>query len=106
MGLDNPWITESNRCRFLCCYSVKEFPEVSDGIGTRTIPEGLFAVVEYHGHQDGLSRVYRELYSNLLPRAQLEAVEDVDYLEHSSQHPLPPVGEEYHCRLALRVRSL
>ena len=106
MGLDNPWITAPNRCRFLCCYSVKEFPEVGDGIGTRTIQDGLFAVVDYDGHQDGLSRVYRELYSVLLPRAQLEALEDVDYLEYRSEQPAPPTGEEYHCRLALRVRSL
>ena len=105
MGLDNPWITPLNRCRFLCCYSVKEFPEVGEGIGTRTIPHGLFATVDYQGPQDGLTRVYRELYATLLPQAGLEAVEDIDYLEHGSQPPTH-VGEEYQCRLALRVRSL
>lgn len=106
MGLDNPWITAPNRCRFLCCCTVKEFPEVGDGIGTRTIPDGLFAFVDYEGHQNGLSRVYRELYGSLLPRAGLEALEDIDYLEHRSTQPAPPVGEDYRCRLALRVRSL
>lgn len=105
IGLDNPWITPPHRCRFLCCSSVKEFPEVGEGIGTRTIPEGLFAFVDYEGPQDGLSAVYRELYVSLLPRSGLEALEDIDYLEHGS--PLTaPVGAVYRCRLALRVRSL
>jgi len=105
MGLDNPWITPPHLCRFLCCYSVEEFPEVGEGIGSTSIPDGLFAAVDYEGPQDGLSRVYHEMYSSLLPRAGVEAVQDIDYLEYRSNQPVP-LGQEYYCRLAVRVRSL
>jgi len=106
IGLDNPWITDPRRCRFLCCYPVDSNPEVGEGIGLRTIPGGLYALADYHGPRDALSLVYQRMYQTLLPRAGVQAVDDFDYLEYPSAPPSSFGGENYTCRLALRVRSL
>jgi len=105
IGLDNPWICDPARCRFLCCYSVDTEPEVGDGIGLRVIPGGLYALVGYEGPRDGLSWVYQRLYQTLLLRAGVEGVDDFDSLEYPSAHPSSFGGEDYSCQLALRVRS-
>jgi AraC family transcriptional regulator len=106
IGLDNPRITAADRCRTLACLTVKEFPEFGEGIGIRSIAGGLYAVVDYLGPENGLGGVYGCLYGGLLSKAQVEALGDVDYLEHRSLIPVPPYGTGLDCSLAVPVRSL
>lgn len=106
IGLDNPWITEPQRCRLLCCYPVEGDLEVGEDIGLRTLVAGLYAVFGYRGPRSELPLVYEEIYRVHLPRAGVEAVDDLNYLEWDNPHPSSLCGEEMHCRLALHVRSV
>jgi AraC family transcriptional regulator len=105
IGLDTPWITDPERCRFLACLSVDVWPETGDGIGARSIAGGLFGVVDYRGPTLGLPAVYRELYQTMLPQAGVEAVGDNSCMEFLSTADATD-RSQIHCTLALPVFSL
>lgn len=105
IGLDNPWITQPERCRSFACFTVRDFPETGAGIGTRIIPAGLYAVVDYSGPYPGLIDLFHEVYHKRLARARVEAVEDSDYMEYHSILPFQP-GADFSCSLVIPVRSL
>jgi AraC family transcriptional regulator len=103
IGLDNPNVTDAEKCRFLACFTVERTPEIGEGIGTRVIPAGLYATFEFRGHWSELSLVYGKLFYVWLPQSGVEGVSDCEYFEFLTT-PVNPWS--LHCKITLQVRSL
>ena len=103
IGLDNPYVTDPEKCRFLACLTVEGEPEIGDGIGTKVIPAGLYAAFEFEGSWSALPTVFDTLYEVWLPQCGAEGVLDLELFELLTT-PVNP--RSLHSRIAVQVRSL
>jgi DNA gyrase inhibitor GyrI len=103
IGLDNPRVTSSENCRFLAGFTSEKETELGSGIGTRLIPAGLYAVVEFSGFWSELHMVFSKLFYFWLPQSGVEAISPCTYLENLA---IPLDLRSLHCRIALQVRSV
>lgn len=67
MPLDNPDITDEDKCRYYACITVPEGTETRGEIAQLDIGPGAFAVYRYSGPGEGVADMYRRIFSEWFP---------------------------------------
>lgn len=67
ISYDNPEITESEKCRYDACVSIKKEVAPEGEIGVQEIPGGKYEIFRYQGPYSNLGHVYNYIYRNWLP---------------------------------------
>lgn len=69
---DDPAVTPAEKIRYDACVTVNESFAPFEGIETKIVEGGEFAVATYQGPYSGLSKAYNELFGQWLPRSGRE----------------------------------
>lgn len=69
LSLDDPSITDKHKCRFYACVSVKHKTKAAGEFGSKTIPEGLYAIFTNKGSYKHLHQLYKDIWFNWLPNS-------------------------------------
>jgi AraC family transcriptional regulator len=77
--LDDPSITETNKCRFYACITIPEDVEPTGNFGLTKISGGDHAVYRFKGSRKQLETAYQYLYTVWLPENGYEPQEDPSY---------------------------
>lgn len=78
-SLDNPNITEIDKCRFLIGVTIPESMEVPKGFGTFNIQTGQYAVFNVKGRCHELNKIYRDIYLDWLPNSNYQLREQMTF---------------------------
>jgi AraC family transcriptional regulator len=79
ISLDNPWITDTKKCRYYAAISVSRDFSPSEEIGTLDIEGDLHAVVHFEGRSSQLQDFHLNLYGKWLPESGYEPTEKFSY---------------------------
>jgi AraC family transcriptional regulator len=69
IGQDNPFVTDSNKCRYDAAIVLPEGFQAGAGINTAEIPAGRYAVFQYNGPGEELELAYHDFYFTWLPQS-------------------------------------
>jgi AraC family transcriptional regulator len=69
IGLDDPSVTPSNRCRFDACIKLPPLVSVPKNMPVRTIPGGYYAILRYDGPGGATANYWSWLFQTWLPRS-------------------------------------
>lgn len=67
LGLDNPEVTDPEKCRYDACISVSPDTETGGAVGMQEIAGGKYAVGEFEGEIQQLAKFYHDIYASWLP---------------------------------------
>jgi len=67
ISFDDPSVTDSGKCRFYACISIKEPVKPSGVFGYKNIDGGLYAIFTQKGSYQGLHDLYKNIWFNWLP---------------------------------------
>ncbi|HBS88890.1 MAG: hypothetical protein A2W91_00885 [Bacteroidetes bacterium GWF2_38_335] len=69
ISLDNPDITETDKCRYMACVTVSKEVKPDGEVGVTNIEGGRFAVFRYRGPYSNLNLVYAAIIRRWLPQS-------------------------------------
>jgi AraC family transcriptional regulator len=90
MSLDDPCITQPNRCRYYACLTVPAAARASHPVSEMTIPSGEYAIFESTCRAEEIKAVYASIYRDWLPGSGYEPANCFpfeEYIIRPEQHP-------------------
>ncbi len=69
---DDPSITDTDKCRYDACVTIKKDVKPEGKIGVREVEGGKYAIFKYVGPYSNLGEVYNQIYRNWLPASGYE----------------------------------
>lgn len=71
-GVCDPEVSEDGKFHYTVCVEVSSFEDVPEGMVTKTIPGGRYAVFTYNGPIEKISEFYRSIYKEWMPNLEYE----------------------------------
>jgi AraC family transcriptional regulator len=105
IGMDNPRITQPEKCRYKTCITIPGGFTADDGIETLDLPAGSYAVLYFEGKADEYSGAYSYLYGTFLPENGLVPGDSYGYEQYLRQ-PDPVPDPTYYCKICIPVKNM
>lgn len=90
ISLDDPSITQPNRCRYYACLTVPAHAQARQPVAEMRIPAGEYARFEATCRGEEIRAVYAAIYRDWLPASGLEPASSFpfeEYIVQPEQHP-------------------
>lgn len=71
-GVCDPEVSEDGKFHYTACVEVSSFEDIPEGMVTKVVPEGRYAVFTYNGPIEKIGEFYKKIYKDWLPNSEYE----------------------------------